>query len=322
MNLAYQAARSGAAYYLLPDAGCLRLEGPDRQAFLQRQTSNDVRRLGPGRGVLSVLTSPTARILDVLYLLPEEAAISILTLPGRSPTTTRFLRSRIFFNDHVSLVDASSETVQLDLFGPQAAAALAALGLAAPREVDQVAGPGGEWGLHAAHLGPFFGLGYRLLAEAAAAPALQVALEQAGAAAVDAATLDVLRVEAGLPAAGAELIDAYTPLEAGLEAAVCGSKGCYTGQEVLARQVTYDKVTQRLCGLRLEALAEPGTRLYTASGEPAGSLTSPVISPRLGAIGLGVVKRPHHSPGTCLRVGDPQGDPGGRPAVVSELPFE
>lgn len=317
MSDVYQAAQCRAGYLLISEAGSLRLEGPDRQAFLQRQSSNDVRRLEPGRGVLTVLTSPTARILDVLYLLPEIEAITALTLPGRGPATARFLRSRIFFNDQVRLADASADTVQIDLFGPQAGAVLAALGLSAPLEIDQVAGPAGAWELRAVRLGSYFGLGYRLLVGPASAPALRAALEQAGAAAVDAKTFNVLRIEAGLPAAGTELTDAYTPLETGLEAAVCGAKGCYTGQEVLARQVTYDKVTQRLCGLRLEVPTAAGERLYTSTGEPAGSLTSTAVSPRLGAIGLGVVKRPHHQPSAALHVGGAHGSA----AVVTDLPF-
>ncbi len=125
----------------------------------------------------------------------------------------------------------------------------------------------------------------------------------------------ILRVEAGLPAAGAELSEEYTPLEAGMEHAVSGDKGCYPGQEVLARQVTYDKVTQRLVGLKLSEPVTPGKRLL-AEGKPAGVVTSAAVSPRFGAIALGVVKRPHHEVGTRLEVETEWS------AVVAGLPLD
>jgi folate-binding protein YgfZ len=129
----------------------------------------------------------------------------------------------------------------------------------------------------------------------------------------------ILRVEAGLPDAGAELSEEYTPLEAGMERAVSGDKGCYPGQEVLARQVTYDKVTQRLVGLRLSEPVAPGRRLLV-EGKPAGVVTSAAESPRFGAIALGVVKRPHYVAGTRLEV-EAQGIDHPVDAITFEPPF-
>jgi folate-binding protein YgfZ len=114
----------------------------------------------------------------------------------------------------------------------------------------------------------------------------------------------ILRIEAGLPAAEAELSEDYTPLEAGLQSAISSTKGCYTGQEVVARQLTYDKVTQHLCGLRLEQRTQPGERLWAADGSRAGKITSAASSPLFGEIALAVVKRPFHQPGERLGVGE------------------
>ncbi len=106
----YQAALSAAAFYRVTRAGYLRLQGADRLAFLQRQTTNDVTRLAPGHTILTVLTNPAARILDVLLLLPEpDDVMGMLTLPGLAGETARFLKSRIFFKDQVSLSDASHD---------------------------------------------------------------------------------------------------------------------------------------------------------------------------------------------------------------------
>jgi folate-binding protein YgfZ len=124
-----------------------------------------------------------------------------------------------------------------------------------------------------------------------------------GAAALDGVDYESLRVEAGLPAAGHELTETYTPLETGLEAAISDNKGCYTGQEIIARQITYDKVTQHLCGLRLSQPASPGARIW-AEEKLAGQVTSITASPRYGPLALAIIKRPYFEPGTAVLVGE------------------
>lgn len=316
---AYDAAQGGAAFFPQSEAGYLRLTGDDRSGFLQRQTTNDLRRLAPERALLTVLTSPTARILDVLYLLEEPEAIVGITLPGRSAATARFLKTRIFFMDKVTVQDASETVVQVDLLGPQAGELLSRL------NVERIPTTGG---VISAHLGPHelrilaldpaFGLGFRLIAPAAASGDLSSTLLERAAARLDPETYDLVRIETGLPAAGQELIEDFTPLETGLETAIADDKGCYTGQEIIARQITYDKVTQRLCGLRLESEVNTGERVW-AEGRPAGRITSAAQSPRFGAIALAVLKRAHIEPGTAVKVG--RDSETAVPAVVSPLPF-
>lgn len=314
--------RSG--WHLETDAGYLRLEGVTRRDFLQRQTTNDVNLLKPERSLLTVLTGPTARILDVFVLLDEGDGIGILTLPGNGERTARFLRSRIFFNDHVALSDAGAAAVQFDVFGPEAEAALSLAAAAGPEfrdagtgmvEVNRVIELGG--GVRVVRMEPSFGLGYRWIAPREAFARIEPRLRQAGLTQVSSDDYASLRVEAGLPSANRELTEEYTPLEAGLRAAVSDHKGCYTGQEIIARQITYDKVTRLLCGLQLSGPAEQGSELSAPDGTPAGRLTSTVESPRFGWIGLGIVRRPYHQLGTALRAGAV--DTGG--AVVVGLPF-
>lgn len=287
------------AFYPLPAPGYLRLTGADRRVFLQRQTTNHIDLLAPERSLLTVLTSPTARILDVLILLDEGEFIGILTLPGSGVATYRYLRSRIFFNDKVSIHDDSEAWMQIDLFGPESASAVEGLGMLPPAEANTVY-PGPD-GARLLRLEPAFSLGFRLLLPAAAASQTEAVLS-AGLERLSTTDYDRLRIERGLPAAGGELTEDYTPLEAGLSVAVSNHKGCYTGQEIIARQITYDKVTRLLCGLRLSAAAEPGADLAAADGSPAGKLTSVANSPHLGWIGLGIVKRPYHQPGNTLRI--------------------
>lgn len=316
---AYLAARQGAAFYWPLSPGFLVLAGEDRLDFLQRQTTNDLRLLGPGRSLQTVLTSPTARILDVLIVFEWEGGLGIITLPGRVQRTARDLRGKIFFMDRVTVSDASATVVQVDLEGPQAAAMLARLGLAVAPGPDQTAAfdLDGAPVQVIAHPG-LCGAGYRLLAAIDRAEALPAALSAAGAAPLDAHSYELLRIEAGLPGPDGELTDAYNPLEVGLEGLISERKGCYTGQEIIARQISYDKVTRKLVGLRLASPAAVGTKLEL-DAKQVGEITSAAVSPRLGPLALAVVKRPHSELGAML-VAAPK-DSDAISAVVAALPF-
>ncbi len=315
----YQAANEGAVFVQASAAGFLLVAGDDRLDFLQRQTTNDLRLLGPGRSLRTVLTSPTARILDVLTLLEWEGALGAITLPGRGQRTARDLRGKIFFMDKVTLTDASASVFQFDLEGPAAGSALTRLGLGAHPGKGETAGFDLEGArVHVIAQPGFCGLGYRLLAAVERQDALLAALASAGVAPIDLASFEILRIEAGLPGADGELTDAYNPLEINLDDLISERKGCYTGQEIIARQISYDKVTRRLCGLRLAAPVAAGERV-TAADKQVGEVTSAAVSPRLGPIALAVIKRPHNEAGAALTalVGDGEAVA----AVVSPLPF-
>lgn len=298
----YQAAREAAAFHRVPDPGQLVIRGADRVAFIQRQTTNNVERLKPDQAVLTVLTSPTARILDVWRLLPQTDIIGVITLPGHGPTTAQHLQGRIFFMDQVTVEDVSARYAHFELVGPQAGHVLKRLGFKQPPAPGDVAydAPDGVR-VMAVGLTGLIGRGHLLTAPVDEAPALVEQLTGLGAETLSPAAYEVLRVEDGLPAAGHELTDDFTPLEANLDAAISDAKGCYTGQEVIARQITYDKITRRLAGLRLAEPVAPGATVR-ADGRRAGTVTSAVESPGLGPVALAVLKRPHHAPGTAVSV--------------------
>jgi folate-binding protein YgfZ len=284
---------------------------------LQRQSTNDVRLLAPNRSVLTVLTSPTGRILDLLRLLKEEdTSILALTLPGYTAATGRYLKSRIFFMDKVSVEDCSGEWYLVDLDGAQAKAQLERLRLEAPG-LDRVTS-GVTFGATVRVVGQpgLAGTGYRLVAPAAARQIIEQALAEAGGERLDSTLYEILRIEAGLPVAGAELNERYTPLETGLGEAISSTKGCYTGQEVIARQLTYDKVTQHLAGLRLSGPVTAGLPVL-AEGRAVGTVTSFAQSPVYGPIALAILKRPFHEPGREVQVGEGESVR----ATVSALPF-
>lgn len=318
----YEFAHRGAVFYLPPEAGFLIIEGPDRLQFLQRQTTNDVYRLAPGRTVLTALLNASARILDVFRLIPlKEDSLGLVTLPGRAPGTARYLQSRVFFMDKVKLSDASADYIQIEVDGPDAQNTLKQLGMPITPGIDELC-VGELAGLPVMLLGQpgFFHTGYRLLIPAGGREVLLSALTGAGALPLSADDYNILRVEAGLPASGSELTADHTPLETGLSGTVSGSKGCYTGQEVIARQITYDKVTQSLVGLHLGSPVEEHEQVWHA-GRSVGTVTTPAISPVHGPIALAILKRPANIPGTNVIIG---GDSkvNGIPATVVSLPFD
>ena len=296
--------------YRVPDPGYLRIEGADQADFIQRQTTNDIRRLGLGRSLLTVLTRPP-RILDVWQLVPSRTRSASSRCP-RARQHGALSQSRIFFMDKVTLADVSSQIAQFDRRGSLHSRFVGHAGGGRDHR-----GVGGECRCGPSAY-PRRWAGRLLLAEAGAGDYLADQLSAAGTHVLTPSDYEVWRVEQGLPGPQGELTGDFTPLEVALGEAVSGEKGCYTGQEIIARQITYDKITRGLVGLRLDGPVAPGDSVEV-EGRSAGAITSAVESPRLGAIALAVLKRPHNQPGTPVRVIN-QGQPIGGATVA--LPFE
>ncbi len=319
----YTAARHGAAVLDRADAGIFSLGGETRVDFVQRQTTNDVKRLAPGQATITVLTNPQARIIDTLLVLARSGDFLLLNGPPRRDQLAPYLRGMIFFMDRVTVRDLNGEFGQLDLLGPQAPEllttathdpALTELPLFAWRDVLVNDNP-----LTLVRLpGPATDV-WRLIVPAATIGQVWDALVEAGAQPLGRAAYDALRVESGYPAPGPELNDQVTPLEAGLLAYISESKGCYTGQEIIARQITYDKVTRYLCGLRLERLPASGTDAdVLVAGRVVGRVTTTAMSPTLGCpVALAYVKR-EVEPGAAVVVRTGEGEMG---ATVLALPL-
>jgi folate-binding protein YgfZ len=309
----YETKHTGAVFYRVPDPGYLRITGADRIDFIQRQTTNDARLLKPDRSQRTVLTTPTARMIDVWRLVMAQDAVDVITLPGRGLTTANYLKTRIFFMDKVTVTDASAEVALFEVFGAETAHV--ASGIELPGDDRVITATVG--GVEIRVIGAPEIDGWLLVVPAGYAGEMAEWLAQAGAVALAPAAYDLLRIEAGRPAVGHELTEDYTPLEANLDAAISDSKGCYTGQEVIARQITYDKVTRRLVGLRLSEIVILGATV-SADGRSAGTVTSAAESPRFGPIALAVIKRPFFEPGTAVTVGEGENAVHGEVVV---LPF-
>jgi folate-binding protein YgfZ len=162
-------------------------------------------------------------------------------------------------------------------------------------------------------------VGFRLATPADAAQRISLALAEAGRplglVIGSGQAFEILRIEAGTPRFGAELGRDVLPAEVRLEVAIAFDKGCYTGQEIVARVESRGRVRRRLVGLRLRAEAAPAPGApIEAGGLAVGEVTSACVSPVFGAIGLGLVRMPHDAPGSELLVG-------GHPATAAALPF-
>ena len=305
--------RDGAALQLRPNGGVLLLTDADRCDFLHRMTTNNINALKPGQSAVTVLTSPTARNVFVFTVICRADDLLLLPALGETAALERHLRGQIFFMDKVKVRNVSADYACLRLMGPQASAALATL------NIDLAQAPEGAWqaqnDLLAVKQAEYDVPGYEVILPTAQLQPTVDALTATGVTLLtDETAYHARRVELGRPLPGYELTGDYNPLEAGLAWACADNKGCYTGQEIIARQITYDKVTKTLVGLRSAQALTTGAAL-TVDGREVGNVTSAAHSQVLNApIALAIVKRPHNEPGNQLEAN-------GVAAQVVALPF-
>jgi folate-binding protein YgfZ len=297
-------------------AGRIFMRGRDRAALLHRLSTNDIERLKPGEGTLTVLTTPIGRIIDLLTVHALDDALLIVTSPDQGPPVFGHVRRNIFFNDQVTLEAAGRTHAQMALYGPKAACLIAELTGAAidlPLHgitTTVIAGVR----LLIARRKPIGGDSFTLYIPSDGYDAVYAAL-LTSATPIDSDTLDVLRIEQGYGAFGRELSQEYIPLETGLLDAVSFSKGCYVGQEIIARMESRGRLAKRLCGLQLSQPVTPPAKLV-CDGRDAGDITSAAVSPRFGPIALAYVRTAYAEPGTVVGV-----EGTGVTGRVVELPF-
>src|SRR3954469_22900820 len=284
------------------ERGKLALTGPEAKTFLAGQITNDVESLAPVRGLYAALLTHKGKMLadlrvldldDELWMDTERVALQALFDVIR--------RAKIGYD--VELRKPTVEQALFSLVGPRsrevAGADAAGLG---PAEHDSARSP----------LGVLVttDLGVDVICAAEEAGRVRDALERAGAVAVPESAVEARRVETGRPRYGLDLDDTVIPQEAGLnERAISFTKGCYVGQETVARLYYKGRPTRHLRALRLSAPVPRGTPLRLGDRE-VGRLGSSVVSPAHGPIGLALVRR-EAPPGTTLDDG----------SAIVELPF-
>ncbi len=300
---AYDVLTDACGLVCAPEDGKLALVGPQAAAFLGGQVTNDTESLTPGHGCYAALLTNKGKMLADLRVLHTGDELLLLTERATLQVLFDTLRRAIIGWD-AELHKRTLELTRHVLIGPES---VAVAGIdPGPEEHDNARG------LIDGHdvLVVRTDTGLDVLSADDVAPALRAA----GAVDVDEDAADVVRVERGRPRYGAELDDGVIPQEAGLNArAVSFTKGCYVGQETVARLHYKGKPNRHLRGLRLSQPGQPGDALSSGERE-VGRLTSVAVSPVHGPIGLAIVRR-EVAPGDVVTVGDDGS------ATVVELPF-
>jgi aminomethyltransferase len=300
----YQAAKETAVLVDRSELGMLKLSGATRLDLIHRMSTQALNGLQSGQGAATVLTTDIGRIIDRLILYASSDTVYVLTSENNSDNIARYLMRFVFFNDDFQLQDVSGETAVFAIYGPQAGAKLAEAGFG---EVDlplhhwrQSAVAGAAAYLH--RTDPIAGDSYFVMCQVADRDVVWNHLVSVGLIVGDEAAFDFLRIEAGLPRYGRELTNEYIPLETGLWADVSFNKGCYTGQEVIARMESRGKLAKRLVKLQTAVPVAAGEAI-TANGKNAGTITSAAVGPN-SAVALGYVKTAVLTADTPLFVGE------------------
>ncbi len=307
------ALMTGAGVADRSHTGRLRIDGDDALDLLNRLSTNKLDDLAVGDAIGTVVTTNKGRIIDKLVVLRCEDHLLALTGADTRERIADWVEFYTFVED-VEVSDATGATVMFSLAGPGSVEALPALGGlpiygAVSLDVDGV-------GVTAIRT-DFAGVaGFDLIADAEQGQALWDALMGRGVAAVDEQALDAVRIRNGATASGRELTEDYNPIEANLMDCISFNKGCYIGQEVVARLNTYEKVQRRLVKLSWTGQSPGEGMSLSVDGKSVGTVTSAAVLPSSSdGVGLGYVRKAQAEPGLRLAADN------GAEAVVGEILF-
>lgn len=286
----YKAAHEAAVLVDRSNLGLLKFTGATRLDLINRMSTQAVSSLKSGEGVATILTTDIGRIVDRLILYASSDAVYALTGEDNGNNIARYLMRFVFFNDDFHIEELSEQTAIFAVYGPQAKARLIGAGFP---DVDlplhhwrqcEVAGVTAY--LH--RTDPVAGDGYFVMCGTADKEKLGHHLLGADLILADEAAFEFLRIESGLPRFGREMTQDYIPLEANLWEDVSFSKGCYVGQEIIARMESRGRLAKKLVQLQAVTPVEVGATLR-ADGKTAGTVTSAAVGPD-GPVALGYVK--------------------------------
>jgi folate-binding protein YgfZ len=301
---AVRAARLRAAWARRPEVHTLALTGPDRARFLNGQVTQDVLALAPGQGAMAVKTSAKGR--TEAYLRVRVASDVVwLDLDAAVAAPVAQALSRYIIMDDCEVHDRTSTRVVLTVLGPEARAVLARLDVVVPEGLPlHATAPLAGGGVVVAD-GTLGLTGYELHLPSAQAAELVARLEALGVEVpeLSAEAREIVRVEEGIPRDGHELDVDTLPLEASLQHAISLTKGCYTGQEVIARATHQGGVNWQMVGLLPEQGPIVGAlhAAETRDDKVAGEACTQVWSARLDrAVALGFVRTALAAPGSRL----------------------
>jgi len=305
----YKAARHAAAVTELVSYGIIKVAGPDRISWLQGMISNDIDKLPPGKGCYAAHLTPQGKIVAHMDVFKDQDALW-LSLERSSVPILLAAFDKLLIMEDVQLTDVSDEYSIIALFGPRASAAISEWlgaplelhGLLTHRQVDDAR-------IIASRLG------YEIWVKRSNADPVLRFLAEHGVTAVDQGTWDVLRTETGIPVYGIDIDETTTLPELG-EGAINYEKGCYIGQEVVAKVKYIGHVNRKFVGLRVQGSALPEAKsAIRKGGRDVGYVTTALFSPSLNqTIALGFVNRSAATARTEVEVGTTTGE-------VADLPF-
>jgi folate-binding protein YgfZ len=279
------------------DLGRLIATGPDFLGLLHRLSTGDVKDLRPGQGRGTVITNAKGRIVERVFVhhLGGDGVL-VVAGPEGAPRVEGHLK-KFTFAENTGLSDVTAATFAFALLGPRWSDAAIAAGIPelAPYESAACTLAGAR--VHAVRSNGFDANGVMVIGPRGDASLVRDVLVDAaarvGGVEIGAEALEAWRIANGFPASGSELTEDHNPLEAGLRDAVSFTKGCYVGQEVVARLNTYGKVSRALVVLEFEPgvpVPAPGSAILN-SGTTIGAVTSAVLPPgRASAVAIGYVK--------------------------------
>lgn len=315
---AFQAVTQGVAVCDRSNWGRIKVSNDDHLRFLHNQSTNDFENLKPGQGCDTVFVNSTARTIDLASAYVTDDAVLLLVSPKKREFLFQWLDRYIFFADKVQLTDITDETATFSLVGVGSDAVVQHLGakeiigkpqgnhlLLPQTNTDST---GGIIAVGSGLASP----GYTLIIPASDKEVIWQKIIETGAIPMTENAWETLRIIQGRPAPEQELTDDYNPLEAGLWQTISFDKGCYIGQETIARLNTYKGVKQCLWGIRLNSPVETGTVIF-AGDDKVGKLTSYTQTPE-GHFGLGYIRTKAGGVGLKVKIGETEGE-------VVEIPF-
>jgi folate-binding protein YgfZ len=309
LDAQYRVLREEVGMLDRSDRGKLTVRGADAAAYLQGQLTNDIEALGPDQGCYAALLERKGHVQgDMRVLRLSSGEIWLDLEPDPAPTVLGHL-STYSIGREVEIEDVSDRWAITSLIGPRAGE-ISGFEALQPEHAQRIR----DWdGVEVLAVATDAGLD--LITRSDQLEPLRKLLITAGAAEVSEDAAEIVRVESGRPRFGIEITPEVMPAEVGIvDRAVDFDKGCYIGQEPVARLHYRGKPNRRLRGLRLSGPAERGQPLLLEERK-VGSIGTACVSPALGPIALAVVRR-EAEPGATLRVGDAT-----TAAEVVELPF-
>jgi tRNA-modifying protein YgfZ len=302
------AASTGVAIVDRSHWGILKFTGADRLRYLHNQSTNNFQILEGGQGCDTVFVTSTARTIDLATAYVTADEILTIISPNRRHYLYEWLDRFIFPMDQVAITDVSEQYAVFSLVGTQSSSLLQKIGLESmpklPQHYNQNCQIDDLTVLVA--VGSGLGLdGYTFLVPVTGAAKIWQKLTDLGAVPLGDRVWEQLRILQGRPAPDRELTEDYNPLEAGLWYAISFNKGCYIGQETIARLNTYQGVKQRLWGIELASFVPEKTDIFLGDSK-VGTLTSSIVTPA-GVRGLAYLKTKAGGAGSMVAVGETTG---------------